>query len=59
MVWSNEMAKFPLNISIDRGVEAEKEQRKDSMGLEELLETCMLMAQYVKFFLCLHSGPNS
>lgn len=59
MVWSNEMAKFPLNINRERGMGAEKKQRKDSMGLEELLETCMLMAQYVKFFQCLHSGPNS
>jgi len=53
------MAKFPLNISTERRMEAEKAERKDSMGLEELLETCMLVAQYVKFFLCLHSGPNS
>lgn len=59
MVWSNEMAKFPQNINTERGMGAEKKQRKDSMGLEELLETCMLMAQYVKFFQCLHSGPNS
>lgn len=27
MVWSNEMAKFPLNISTERRMRAEKEQR--------------------------------
>lgn len=37
----------------------ERTEGKDRMGLEELVETCMLMAQYVKFFQCLHSGPNS
>lgn len=28
----------------------ERTEGKDRMGLEELVETCMLMAQYVKFF---------
>lgn len=36
-----------------------KAERKDGMGLELLLETCMPMAQHVRFFLCLHSGPDS